>query len=149
MLKEFKEFAIKGNVVDMAVGIVIGSAFTAIVNSLVKDIITPPLGALMGGLDFKDQFFVLRGAPGGARDFTTLAEAQAAGAVTLNGGMFLNAVLQFLIVSFAMFLLVKYLLRIKKQPEVKAAAATKDCPRCAMSIPIKASRCPHCTTDLP
>ena len=144
MWKEFKEFAIKGNAVDLAVGVVIGAAFGAIVTSLVKDIIMPPIGWLTGGLDFTNMFVVLK--PSGA-SFATLADAAKAGAVTWNYGSFITLVINFIIIAFCIFLVVKGLNRMKK-PAPTAAPVAKDCPACTMSIPIKATRCPHCTTEL-
>ncbi len=145
MWKEFKEFAIKGNAVDMAVGIIIGAAFGAIVKSLVDDVIMPPIGLLLGNMDFKDLFIVLKeGTTMGP--YLSLAQAKAASAVTLNYGMFLNVVISFLIVSFAVFLLVKAVNKLKKQEE--AAPDKKDCPYCLSSIPIKATRCAHCTSEV-
>ncbi len=150
-LKEFREFAVKGNVVDMAVGIIIGAAFTAIVQSLVKDIFTPLIGMMTGGVNFTDLFWVLKaGSPGG--DYQTLAEAQAAGAVTLNIGLFLNAVLSFLIVAFATFLLIRNINRLKNlhhEPETVAPPTVKSCPYCISKIPLPATRCPACTSELP
>jgi large conductance mechanosensitive channel len=140
--KGFKEFAVKGNAIDLAVGIIIGAAFTTIVNSLVNDVIMPPIGLLTGGVDFKDVFIQL-----GQRDhlFATLDEAKAAHAVTLNIGVFVNAVINFLIVAFAVFALVR---AIGKMKSSKRAPVSKDCPVCAMTIPVKAKRCPHCTSEL-
>ena len=147
MLKEFKEFAVKGNAMDMAVGIIIGGAFGAIVISLVNDIIMPPIGLLMGNIDFKDLFIVLKSAPGGGV-FNTVAQAQEAGAVTLNIGLFINAVISFLIVSFAVFMLVKNLNRLRT-PEVPAAAPEmKKCPYCLTDVAKNATRCPSCTSQL-
>ncbi len=146
MWKEFKEFAIKGNVVDMAVGIIVGTAFGAIAKSLVSDIVMPPLGLIISNVDFADLFWVLKaGNPAGP--YATLAEAAKAGAVTMNLGVFINLVINFLLVSFAVFLLVKGVNRLKRE-EVKPAATSKDCPYCQMSIPIKATKCGHCTADL-
>ena len=147
MLKEFKEFAIRGNAVDMAVGIIIGAAFGGIITSLVKDVIMPPIGVLTGGLDFSHQFVVLRGAPGGAT-FSTPAEAAAAGAVTLNYGNFITLVINFLIVAFCIFLLVGAINRMKRPQPGAADPVSKDCPYCSMTIPIKATRCPHCTSEM-
>jgi large conductance mechanosensitive channel len=144
MLKEFKEFAVKGNAIDLAVGVVIGTAFGKIVASLVTDVIMPPIGVLTGGVDFKDYFVVLK--PFGTH-FQTLKEAADAKAVTLNLGQFCNTVIEFLIIAFSIFLLVKAMNKMKK-PSPTAAPVVKDCPACAMSIPIKATRCPHCTTEL-
>ena len=145
MLKEFKEFAIKGNAVDLAVGVIIGAAFGGIVNSLVKDILMPPLGLLTGGLDFSNKFMILKDAPGGG-SFNTPAEAVKAGAVTWNYGNFVTLIINFIIVAFCIFLVVKAMNRMKK-PSPTAAPVSKDCPACAMTIPIKATRCPHCTTE--
>lgn len=147
MLKEFKEFAIKGNAVDMAVGIIIGAAFGSIVTSLVKDIIMPPITLLTGGLDFSNKFMVLRGAPGG-KTFATAAEAIQAGAVTWNYGNFLTLIINFLIVAFCVFLLVRALHQLKRPQPGAAAPVSKDCPFCAMTIPLKATRCPHCTSEM-
>jgi large conductance mechanosensitive channel len=144
MWKEFKEFAVKGNAIDLAVGVVIGAAFGGIVNSLVKDIIMPPIGLLTGGLDFSNMFVVLK--PSGA-SFATLADANKAAAVTWNYGNFITLAINFLIIAFCIFLVVKGLNKMKK-PAPAAAAVAKDCPACTMSIPIKATRCPHCTTEL-
>jgi large conductance mechanosensitive channel len=148
MVKEFKEFAVKGNVVDMAVGIIIGAAFGTIVKSLVSDIIMPPIGLLLGNVDFSNLFVVLKhGAE--AASYATVADAQAAGAVTLNYGMFLNTVISFLIVAFAIFILVKNINRLKKEaPAPAAVPTTKECPHCFSTIPIKATRCPNCTSNL-
>ena len=148
MLKEFKEFAMRGNVVDMAVGIIIGGAFGTIVKSLVADVIMPPIGLLLGGVDFSNLFFVLKEG-GTAGPYTALAEAQQAGAVTINYGLFINGVISFLIVAFAVFLLIKSINRMKRQEDVAPAEpTTKDCPKCFSAIPIKATRCPNCTSDL-
>ena len=146
MWKEFKEFAVKGNAIDLAVGVIIGAAFGGIVTSLVKDILMPPVGLLLGGLDFSNKFLVLKGAPGGGV-FNTPAEAAKAGAVTWNYGNFITLIINFVIVAFCIFLVVKAMNRMKK-PSPKAAPVVKDCPACAMTIPIKARRCPHCTTEL-
>jgi large conductance mechanosensitive channel len=148
MFKEFKEFAMRGNVVDMAVGIVTGAAFGAIVSSLVANIIMPPIGLLLGNVDFKNLFIVLsEGTKPGP--FNTLADAQAAGAVTISYGVFVNTVINFIIVAFAMFLLIRSINRLKKKEEAPPAApTTKECPYCLSAIPIKAVRCGHCTSDL-
>jgi large conductance mechanosensitive channel len=146
MFKEFKEFAIKGNAVDLAVGVVIGAAFGSIVTSLVKDILMPPIGLLTGGLDFSNKFLVLKNAPGGAV-FATPVDAVKAGAITWNYGNFVTLMINFIIVAFCIFLVVKAMNKMKK-PSPTAAPVAKDCPACTMSIPIKATRCPHCTTDL-
>jgi large conductance mechanosensitive channel len=148
MFKEFKEFAVKGNVVDMAVGIIIGAAFGTIVKSLVDDIIMPPIGLLLGNVDFSNLFVTLRqGATEGP--YATLAQAKGAGAVVLSYGAFLNTVVSFLIVSFAVFLLIKGINRLRRQQEVAAPApTTKECPFCFSAIPLKATKCPHCTSNL-
>jgi large conductance mechanosensitive channel len=148
MLKEFREFAVRGNVVDMAVGIIIGGAFGTIVKSLVADVLMPPIGLLLGGIDFADFFIVLHGGKE-AGPYASLAAAKAAGAVTLNYGMFINTVISFLIVAFAVFMLIRSINRLRRQQEAQPAEpTTKDCQYCASSIPIKASRCPHCTSQL-
>jgi large conductance mechanosensitive channel len=150
MLKEFRDFAMKGNVVDMAVGIIIGAAFGTIVASLVADIIMPPIGMMLGGVDFTNIFVALKdGATAGP--YKTLAEAQAAGAVTMNIGMFLNKVFSFIIVAFSVFMLVKAMNKAKRAEPAPAPAAptTKDCPLCLSAIPLKARRCAHCASDLP
>ena len=144
--KEFKEFAIKGNAVDLAVGVIIGAAFGGIVNSLVKDIIIPPVSLLTGGLDFSNKFIVLRAAKDGAVDFHTPADAAKAGAITWNYGNFITLTINFLIVAGAVFLLVRAINQLKSSP--KAEPVSKECPACAMTIPINATRCPHCTTEL-
>jgi large conductance mechanosensitive channel len=149
MLKEFKEFAVKGNAVDMAVGIIIGGAFGTIVKSLVNDIIMPPIGMLLGNVDFSELFLVLnRGsAPG---PYTTLADAQEVGAVTINYGIFFNAVISFVIVAFAVFMLIKSINRLKREEEAAPAEepTTRECPHCLSMIPLKATRCPQCTSEL-
>ena len=148
MFKEFKEFAMRGNVVDMAVGIIIGAAFGTIVTSLVSDIIMPPIGLLLGNVDFSNLFVVLKaGIPAGP--YASLADAQTAGAVTINYGVFMNTVISFVIVAFAVFLLIRVINRLKRQEEAPAAEPTsKECPYCFSSIPIKAKRCPYCTSEL-
>ncbi len=148
MFKEFREFAMRGNVVDMAVGIIIGGAFGTIVKSLVDDVMMPPVGLLIGNVDFSDLFVVLREgtAPG---PYAALAEAKKAGAVTLNFGAFANNVVSFVIVAFAVFLLVRGINQLKREKEAPPAApSTKDCPFCCSSIAIKARRCAYCTTEL-
>jgi large conductance mechanosensitive channel len=147
MLKEFKEFAIKGNAVDMAVGIIIGAAFGSIITSLVKDIIMPPISMLTGGLDWSNKFMILRGAPDGAT-FATAAEAAKAGAITWNYGNFVTLIVNFLIVSFAIFLLVRAINNLRKPKPGAADPVSKECPYCTMTIPIKATRCPHCTSEM-
>jgi large conductance mechanosensitive channel len=147
--QEFREFAVKGNVVDMAVGIIIGGAFTLIVQSLVADVMNPLIGLLVGGVDFSNLFLVLRqGAVAGP--YATLGDAQAAGAVTLNVGLFINAVVSFTIVAFVVFLLVRTINRLKREEAVAPASPTEQpCPYCLMVVPIKATRCGHCTATLP
>jgi large conductance mechanosensitive channel len=149
MLKEFREFALRGNVLDMAVGIVIGVAIGAIVNSLVEDIIMPPLGLLLGGVDFSN-FFILLKAGSPLAPYASLADAQAAGAVTINYGVFINAVVSFLIVAFALFLLIRSINRLKRKEKAPSAEpTTKECLYCLSTIPIKATRCAYCTSELP
>ena len=147
MWKEFKEFAIKGNAVDMAVGLVIGAAFGRIVDSLVKDIMMPPLGMLLGKVDFSNLFLVLAdgNAPG---PYHSLTQAQQAGAVTLNLGLFANVVISFFIVAFAVFMLVRGMNRLRTPAVAAPAATTKDCPYCLSTIHLAAKRCPHCTSAL-
>lgn len=147
MLKEFKEFAIKGNAVDLAVGVIIGAAFGGIVTSLVKDILMPPVSLLTGGLDFTNKFVVLKAGANGVTGFATPAQAAAAGAVTWNYGNFVTLMINFIIVAFCIFLVVRAMNNLKR-PAPNAPATAKDCPACTMSIPIKAVRCPHCTTEL-
>ncbi len=149
MFKEFKQFAMRGNVVDMAVGIVIGAAFGTIVKSLVDDIIMPPIGLLLGKVDFANLFILLKGgSPAGP--YASLADARAAGAVTMNYGVFVNVVISFIIVAFVVFLLIRSINRMKRQEEAPPAEpTTKECPYCLSTIPIKASRCAHCTSELP
>src|SRR3954468_22486062 len=147
MWKEFKEFAVKGNAIDLAVGVIIGAAFTGIINSLVKDIIMPPFAWATGGLDFSNKFLVLKAGKESATAFNSLDEATKAGAVTWNYGNFITLIINFLIVAFAIFMLVRAFNRMK-QPKPGEAAVAKDCPACTMSIPIKATRCPHCTSEM-
>jgi large conductance mechanosensitive channel len=149
MLKEFKEFALRGNVIDMAVGIIIGAAFGTIVTSLVNDVIMPPIGLLLGGVDFTS-FFILLKAGSPAAPYASLADAQAAGAVTINYGVFINAVISFLIVAFVLFLLIRSINQLKREEEAPPAEpTTKECPFCLSTIPIKATRCAYCTSELP
>ena len=142
MFKEFKTFAMRGNVVDLAVGVIIGAAFGGIVTSLVNDIIMPPIGLATGGIDFKNLFVTLRG-----DSYPTLEEARKGGAVVIAYGTFLNTVVNFLIVAFAIFLLVKQINRLQGPAPVEAVT-TKDCPYCASAIPLRAIRCPHCTSEV-
>jgi large conductance mechanosensitive channel len=144
MLKEFRDFAMRGNVVDLAVGIVIGAAFGKIVTSFVNDILMPPLGLLLGQVDFSSLFLNLSG-----KHYGSLAEAKAAGAATLNYGAFINTILDFAIVAFAVFLLVKQVNRLTKKPaEAPKAPTTRECPYCVSTIAIRATRCPNCTSSL-
>jgi len=144
MLKEFNEFAMRGNVLDMAVGIIIGAAFGKIVSSFVADVLMPPIGLLLGKVDFSNLFLNL-----GGQSFPSVEAAKAAGAPTLNYGLFLNTVIDFVIVAFAIFLLIKQVNRLMpKKAEAPAAPTTKECPRCLSQIPIKATRCAHCTSDI-
>jgi large conductance mechanosensitive channel len=149
MFKEFKEFAMRGNVVDMAVGIIIGAAFGTIIKSLVDDLLMPPIGLLLGNVDFSNIFITLKEGAKAAGPYASVAAAKQAGAVTLNLGIFINTVISFLIVAFAVFLVIRSLNRLKREQEAPAAApATKDCPYCYTAVPIQASRCPHCTSQL-
>ena len=147
MLKEFKSFAMRGTVLDLAVGIIIGAAFGAIVKSLVDDVIMPPIGLVLGNVDFSNLFVVLKEGAKAAGPYATLADARSAGAVTLNIGLFLNTVILFLITAFAIFMVIRAANRMKPQ-EATAAPSTKDCPYCRMAIPVGATRCPQCTSDL-
>lgn len=143
MLKDFKEFAMKGNVVDMAVGVIIGGAFGTIVSSLVSDIIMPLIGVLGGGMDFSNKFISLDGT-----NYLTLAEAKEAGAATLNYGVFITSIIDFLIIAFSIFIVIKQLSKLKKEEEVVEEVTTKTCPYCITEISIEASRCPNCTSNL-
>ena len=144
MRKEFKEFVMGGSVLDLAVGFVMGAAFAKIVTSLVNDVLMPPIGMLLGRINFSNLFINLSGKP-----YATLAEAEAAGAATINYGVFLNTVMAFVIVAFALFLLIRQVNRLRREPEAAPAApTTKECPYCFTEIPIKATRCPHCTSQL-
>ncbi len=150
MLKEFKEFAMRGNVVDMAVGIIIGAAFGTIVKSLVADVIMPPIGLFLGNVDFSELFIVLKQGAKMAGPYLTLKDAVAAGAVTLNYGVFINTVVSFVIVAFAVFMVIKGMNNLKKKEEAKPTPepTTKDCPYCFSAIAIKATRCPNCTSEI-
>lgn len=144
-LKEFRDFALRGNVMDLAIAFVIGAAFTAIVKSFVGDLIMPPLGLLLGHADFSNYFVTLSGG-----SYATLAAAKAAHAVTLNYGMFINKVVNFVIVALAMFIVIRQAARMRRKQEAEAPApTTRDCPYCKMAVAIEASRCPHCTSELP
>jgi large conductance mechanosensitive channel len=143
MLKEFKEFALRGNVLDMAVGIIIGAAFGKIVTSLGSDVLMPPMGLLLGQVDFSNLFVSLSGAT-----FPSLAEAQKVGAPTLNYGLFINNVINFVIVAFAVFMLVRQFNKLTKKPDAPPEPTARDCPFCFSSIPLKASRCAHCTSEV-
>jgi len=142
MLKEFKEFAMRGSVVDLAVGLIIGGAFGKIVTSFVNDILMPPIGLLLGKVDFANLFLTLSGPVE-----NSLEKAKAANAVTINYGLFINTIIDFIIVAFAIFLLIRQINRMKRAPE-PAAPNTKECPHCFTNIPIKATRCPNCTSEL-
>jgi large conductance mechanosensitive channel len=144
MFKEFKEFAVKGNVVDMAVGIIIGAAFGKIISSFVADVLMPPIGLLLGNMDFANLFINLSG-----KTFETLAEAKKAGAATINYGIFLNTIFDFIIIAFAVFLLIRQVNRFKRKEPVECAVPdTKECPYCLSKISLKATRCSHCTSQL-
>ncbi|MGA9756583.1 MAG: large-conductance mechanosensitive channel protein MscL [Desulfobaccales bacterium] len=146
MLKDFKEFAMRGNVVDMAVGIVIGAAFGAVIKSLVADVIMPPIGLLLGNVDFSNLFLLLK-AGKVEGPYASLTAAQAAGAVTLNLGVFINTIVSFVIVAFAVFFLIRGINRLQRAKEAPSAA-TRECPYCLSEVPLKATRCPHCTSEL-
>ena len=144
MIKEFKEFALRGNLLDMAIGIIIGAAFGKIITSLVSDIVMPPIGKLLGNIDFGSLYINLSG-----KTFTSLAEAQAAGVPTINYGVFLNTILDFIIVAVVLFFIVRAVNQIKKKEETPVAVpATKECPYCCTQVAIKATRCPSCTSQL-
>jgi large conductance mechanosensitive channel len=148
MFKDFKEFAMRGSVVDMAIGIVIGAAFGTIVKSFVDDVLMPPIGLLLGNVDFTNLFVTLRDGAKAAGPYASLAAAKAAGAVTLNLGVFINTIISFLIIAFAVFLVIKGLNRMKREEAPPAEPTTKECPFCLSTISLKASRCPHCTSEL-
>lgn len=143
MLKEFKEFALKGNVIDLAVGIIIGAAFNKVVQSLVNDLIMPPLGMLLGKMDFSNLFINLSD-----KHFDTLAEAKKAGAATINYGMFINTIVDFTIMAFVVFIMIKQINRLKREAPPEPAPETKECPLCLSRIAVKAVRCPYCTSAL-
>ncbi len=149
MFKEFREFAMRGNVVDMAVGIIIGGAFGTIVKSMVDDVLMPPIGLGLGNVDFTNLFLVLKDGANAAAPYASLADAKTAGAVTINYGLFINSVVSFVIVAFCVFLLIRTMNRLKREEAAPPAApATRDCPFCYSAIAIKASRCPHCTSEV-
>jgi large conductance mechanosensitive channel len=149
MFKDFKEFAMRGNVVDMAIGIVIGAAFGTIVKSFVDDVLMPPIGLLLGNVDFSNLFITLKEGSKAAGPYASLALAKAAGAVTLNLGVFINTIISFIIIAFAVFLVIKGINRMKREKEAPPADPTsKECPFCFTTIPIQASRCPNCTSQL-
>ena len=149
MLKEFKEFAMRGNVLDMAVGIIIGGAFGTIIGSLVSDVIMPPIGMALGNVDFANLFILLKDGAKAAGPYASLADAKAAGAVTINYGIFINSVISFLIVAFAVFLLIRSMNKLKREEAAPPAEpTTRDCPFCFTAIPLKASRCPQCTSEV-
>jgi len=146
MVEEFKKFILRGNVLDMAVGIIIGAAFGTIITSLVADVIMPPIGLLLGNVDFSNLFIVLKDGANAAAPYASLAAAKQAGAVTMNIGVFINTIISFLIVASAIFVLIRSVNKLHKKQE--DAPTTQDCPYCLMSIPLKATRCGHCTADL-
>ena len=147
MGKDFRDFIMRGNVVDLAVGVIIGAAFGAIVGSLVNDVIMPPIGLALGHVDFSNLYLLLEPGTKAAPPYTSLAEAKAAGAVTLNYGLLVNAVVSFILVAFAVFLFVRAAARLQR-PDPAAPPTTKPCPACTMSIPLQATRCPHCTSGV-
>ena len=149
MLKEFKTFIAKGNVLDMAVGIIIGASFGSIVKSLVDDVIMPPIGLILGNIDFSNLFILLKEGAKAAAPYASLAEAKAAGATTLNYGLFVNQIVSFLIVAFSVFILVRSANKLKKEEKhLEAAPTSKECPECFSTIPLKAKRCPCCTSEI-
>ena len=147
MWNEFKAFVMRGNVMDLAVGVIIGAAFGAIVKSLVDDVIMPPLGLVTGGVDFSDKYLLLKAGEAAGPPYASLAAAKEAGAVTLNYGLFFNNILTFLIVALAIFMLVRAINRLYKQPSAPTPE-TRPCPYCTMTVSLQATRCPHCTSDL-
>ena len=147
MFKEFKEFILRGNVLDLAVGIIIGAAFGTIVTSLVNDLIMPPIGLVLGNVDFTNMFIILREGAKAAPPYASLAEAKAAGAVTINYGAFVTTLVSFLIIAFAIFMVVRGVNKLRRQAP-PPAPPTKDCPYCCSSVALKATRCPHCTSEL-
>jgi large conductance mechanosensitive channel len=143
MWKEFRKFAVRGNVIDLAVGVIIGAAFGKVVTSLVTDVVMPPIGLLIGRVDFKNLYVTLNG-----QTYASLAEAQKAGAPTLNYGVFLNTIVEFLIIALVVFLLVRWVNKLMPPPVVAPAEPRRDCPDCASSVPVRARRCPFCTSSL-
>ena len=149
MGKDFRDFIMRGNVVDLAVGVIIGAAFGAIVGSMVNDLIMPPIGLLLGNVDFTNLFFVLKDGAKAAGPYNSLTDAQAAGAVTINYGLFITKLVTFLIIAWVVFMLVRSLARLKREaPAPAAAPTTKDCPFCLSAVPLKATRCGHCTSEI-
>lgn len=147
MFKEFKEFAMRGNVLDMAVGIIIGGAFGTIISSMVSDVLMPPVGMALGNVDFTNLYVLLKEGTNAAAPYASLADAKAAGAVTINYGLFINSVISFVIVAFCVFMLIRTMNRLRRE-EAPAETTTRDCPFCYSAIPLKASRCPHCTSEV-
>ena len=149
MFKEFKEFAMRGNVLDMAVGIIIGGAFGTIISSMVNDVLMPPIGMALGNVDFTNLYILLKEGSKAAAPYAALADAKAAGAVTINYGLFINSVISFVIVAFCVFMLIRTMNRLKREEAAPPAApTTRDCPFCYSAIPLKASRCPNCTSEV-
>ena len=148
MLKGFRDFVMRGNVIDLAVAVIIGAAFTKVVNSLVDDVIMPPIGLLLGNVDFSNLYLVLKAGAKAPPPYATLADAKAAGAATLNYGLFISTIVTFLIVAFVVYMLVKSVQRLGPK-KAEAPATAKDCPYCLSKIPLKATKCPNCTADLP
>ena len=149
MFKEFKKFAMRGNVLDMAIGIIIGVAFGTIVGSFVADVLMPPIGLLLGNVDFSNLFIVLKDGASAAAPYATLADAAKAGAVTLNYGKFINTIISFIIVAVSVFYVIRSVNKLNSKEEIPAEPTTKDCPFCLSKIAIKATRCPFCTSELP
>jgi large conductance mechanosensitive channel len=148
MVKDFRDFIMRGSVVDLAVGVIIGAAFGAIVGSLVEDVIMPPIGLLLGQVDFSNLFFVLREGAKAAGPYGSLADAKVAGAVTLNYGLFVTKVVSFLIIAWVVFLMIRSLAKLKRAEAPAPAPATKSCPFCLSAVPVKATKCAHCTSEL-
>ena len=148
MFREFKEFAMRGNVLDMAVGIIIGVAFGTIISSMVNDVLMPPIGMALGNVDFTNLYILLKEGSKAAAPYASLADAKAAGAVTINYGLFINSVVSFVIVAFCVFMLIRSMNKLKREEAPPADPTTKDCPFCLSAIPIKATRCPSCTSEV-